>query len=250
MKLNTGYRQFMKFLSLLLLFTACVSAEVPEIFKGLFEEEIPVKANIGMVAPPKEIEKYITKVEVAARKNPEWFKQHSAASPPGIPLPYHENLGLTKEEYDDYIILWSKREFKSTEEVILILSKTLGDTWTLTASGGAGIISTLRYDPSKNIFRCPGGNMEFLDDIKTDGNHILGAWSGKEWRFQDSGLLGVTKQNFAIGKLASNNFGIIIYRSQELSSEGIRIHEQNVVLQFPLGKAGIAKPQTSPTKKK
>jgi hypothetical protein len=250
LELNTGYRKYMKLFSLLLLFTVCVSAEVPEIFKGLFEEEIPVKANIGIVAPPKEIEKYISKVEAAARKNPEWFKQHSAATPPGVPLPYHENLGLTKEEYDDYIILWAKREFKATEEVILVLSKTLGDTWTLTASGGAGIISTLRYDPSKNIFRCPSGNMEPLEDIKTDENHILGAWSGKEWRFQDSGLLGITKQNFAIGKYASNDFGIIIYRSQELSSAGARIHEQSIVLRFPLGKAVKVKPQTAPPKKK
>ncbi len=242
----------MKLFTLLLLFTASVSAEVPDIFKGLFEEEVPVKASIGMVTPPKEIEKFIAKVEIAARKNPEWFKQHTASAAPGVPLPYHENLGLTKEEYDEYLALWAKREFKSTEEVLLVLRKTLGNTWTLTATGGAGIISTLRYDPTKNNFVCPSGNMEPLDDIKTDEKHILGAWSGKEWRFQESGLLGITKQNFAIGKFEKNQFGIIIYRAQELSTEGARIHEQSLVLRFPLGKAGQAqaKPPAAPVKKK
>ncbi len=212
-----------------------------------------MKASIGMVTPPKEIEKFIAKVEIAARKNPEWFKQYTSAASPGVPLPYHENLGLTKEEYDEYIALWAKRAFKSTEEVLLILRKTLGDTWTLTATGGAGIISTLRYDPTKKTFRCPSGIMEPLEDIKTDEKHILGAWSGKEWRYQENGLLGITKQNFALGKFEKNDFGIVIYRSQEISPEGVRIHEESLVLRFPLGKAGQLKPKekaAAPPKKK
>jgi hypothetical protein len=201
-----------------------------------------------MVAPPKEIEKFIAKVEIAARKNPEWFKQHSAAAAPGVPLPYHENLGLTKEEYDEYIVLWAKREFKSNEEVLLVLRKTLGDTWTLTATGSAGIISTLRYDATKGNFRSPSGIMEPLDDIKTDEKHILGAWSGKEWRFQETSLLGITKQNFAIGRFDKTEYGIIIYRAQEVSPEGNSIYDQSLVLRFALGKAGQIKLQTKPVK--
>lgn len=240
----------MKLFSLLLLFTASVSAEVPVIFKGLFEEEVPVKASIGMVVPPEEIDKFIAKVEIAARKNPEWFKEYTAASSPGVPLPYHENLGLTKEEYDEYIALWGKRAFKSKEEVLLVLRKTLGDTWTLTATGSAGVISTLRYDPAKDTFRSPSGIMERLEDIKTDEKHILGAWSGKEWRFQEKSLLGLTKQNFAVGKFDKIEYGIVIYRAQEVSTAGTRILDENIVLRFPLGKGGQIKPQAAPTKKK
>lgn len=231
----------MKFFSLLILLTASVSAEVPDIFKGLFEEEVPVKASIGMVVPPAEIDKYIAKVKTAAAKNAEWYKEYSAASKPGVPLPYHENLGLTKEEYDDYITLWNKREFKSNEEVALVLRKTLGDTWTITATGSAGIISTLRYDPAKNVFRSPSGEMQNIDDIKTDANHVLGAWSAKEWRFQETSILGLTKQNFALGKFDKNDFGIIIYREVEVSTEGNVLHEKNIVLRFALGKAGQIK---------
>ncbi len=239
----------MKIFSLLILLTASLSAEVPEIFKGLFEEEIPVKASIGMVAPPKDIDKFIAKVEIAARKNPEWFKEYSVTAKPGVPLPFHENLGLTKEEYDDYIALWGKREFKSKEEVLLVLRKTLGDTWTLTATGSAGVISTLRYDSTKDTFRSPSGVMERLEDIKTDEKHILGAWSGKEWRFQEKSLLGLTKQNFAVGKFDKGEFGIVIYRALEVSTEGNRLLDENIVLRFPLGKAGQVKPQTAPAKK-
>lgn len=240
----------MKVFSLLLFLAVSLSAEVPEIFKGLFEEEIPVKAGIGMVAPPPEIDKYIAKVEAAVRKNPDWFKEYSTSALPGVPLPYHENLGLTKEEYEEYVALWNKREFIEREEVLLILRKTLGDTWTLTATGSAGVISTLRYDPAKDTFRSPSGIMERLEDIKTDEKHILGAWTGKEWRYQESGLLGLTKQNFAIGKFEKTKHGIIIYRAQEISTEGVRILDNSIVLRFLLGKEGQIKPEAAPAKKK
>ncbi len=232
----------MKVFSLLLFLTATLSAQVPEIFRGLFEEEVPVKASIGMVVPPAEIEKFIGKVEAAARKNPEWFKEFSANAQPGVPLPYHANLGLTKEEYDEYIALWAKREFKPQEEVILVLRKTIGNNWTLTATGGAGVISTLRYDAEKDVFRSPSGALERLDDIKADEKSILGAWTGKEWRYEEKGLLGMAKQNFAMGKFDKGNYGLVIYREQEVSTEGARLLDRSLVVRFTLGEAGQIKP--------
>jgi hypothetical protein len=239
----------MKVFSLLLLLTATLTAEVPEIFKGFFEEEVPVKANIGMVMPPVDIEKFIGKVETAARKNPEWFKEYSTSAQPGVPLPYHVNLGLTKEEYDEYIALWAKREFKPQEEVVFILRKTIGNNWTLTATGGAGVISTLRYDPEKDTFRSPSGTLTRLDDIKADDKSILGAWAGKEWRYQETGILGSVKQNFALGKFDKGNYGLVIFREQEVSTEGTRLLDRSLVVRFTLGEAGQIKPPAKPVSK-
>ena len=39
-------------------------------------------------------------------------------------------------------------------------------------------------------------------DINADARSILGAWKGHEWKFQEESILGKTKENFAIGKLA------------------------------------------------
>lgn len=236
----------MKILFLLFLSSFMLSAEVPEVFKGLFEEEVPVRGSIGVVMPPPEIEKYLAKVETAARKNPEWFKEYSAASKPGVPLPYHENLGLTKEEYDEYLALWNKREFKGREDVMLVLRKTLGDTWSLTASGEAGIISTLRYDPETDTYRSPNGVLKRLDDIDAGPDTILGAWTGKEWRFEETTGLGQTKENFAIGKFKDTGFGLVVYRAQEISTDGSRLLDKSLVVRFALGEAGHLKFPTEP----
>ncbi len=262
LEFRRGWSQFpsripMKFLAPLLvvsLVTSFAAAEAPKVFSGLFQQDVPVKGQIGMVIPPKEMDKYLAKVESAARKDPKWFREFSKQSKPGIPLPYDERLGLTKEEYADYLALWNKREFKAMEEVMLNLRQSAGGTWSITSTGGASTISTLRYSEKEDVFRSPNGDLKRIDDIKADANSILGEWSGAEWKFEEETGLGKTKENVALGRFAGNQYGIIVYRVQELSTEGTRLLDKSLVVRFPLGKTGQAKPAASkaatPAKKK
>lgn len=219
------------------------AAEVPKVFTGLFTKDIPVKGQIGMVLPPPEINKFVAKVETAARKDPEWFREFSAESKPGLPLPYDERLGLTKEEYAEYLALWEKREFKAMEEVMILLRESTNGSWALTATGGASMLTTLRYQGKDDSFRSPNGELKRIDDIEADASSILGQWSGSEWKFEEETSLGKTKENIALGTFAGDKFGIIVYRVQELSSEGTRLLDKSLVVRFALGKAGQIKQQ-------
>lgn len=242
---------FMKFhipLVALSLVASLPAAEVPKIFSGLFEKDLPVKGQIGMVVPPPEIDKYVAKVEVAARKDPKWFREMSSQSKPGAPLPFDERLGLTKVEYDEYLALWNKREFKPMEEVMLLLRQTAGDTWSITSTGNASTLSTLRYTAKSDTFRSPNGDLARIEDIKADPSSILGEWTGFEWKFEEETGLGKTKENFALGRFADKKFGLIVYRAQELSTEGTRLLDKSLVVRFPLGKPAPAAPKKKPAK--
>ena len=228
------------------LFSTFAKAEVPKVFEGLMERDVPVRGQIGMVLPPPEINKYVAKVEASARKDPKWFREFSRQAKPGVPLPYDERLGLTKEEYTEYLALWNKREFKAAEEVMLLLRQSSGGTWAITSTGGASTLSTLRYVEKDDLFRSPNGDLKRIDDIKADSTSILGDWTGSEWKFEEETSLGKTKENLAVGRFTDNKFGIIVYRVQELSSEGTRLLDKSMVIRFALGKAGQAKPASKP----
>ncbi|MBC8126215.1 MAG: hypothetical protein H8M99_03570 [Gloeobacteraceae cyanobacterium ES-bin-144] len=240
----------MNFRSTLIAFTLVANltaAEVPTIFTGLFQQDIPVKAQIGMVRPPQEIDKYIGKVEAAARKDPKWFQEYSAKAKPGVPLPFDERIGLTKQEYDEYIALWAKREFRGSEDIMLLLRQSAGGTWTINATGGASGVSTLRYNPKSDSFSSPNGEMKRIADIKSDASSIFGEWTGSEWKFEEETGLGKTKENIAVGRFADNKYGIIIYRVIELSTEGARLLDKSIVIRFPLGKSTAVAKETKPT---
>jgi hypothetical protein len=234
-----------------LTFTASLhAAETPKVFLGLLEANIPVRAQIGVVLPPPEIDKYVAKVEAAARKDPKWFREFSGSATPGAPLPFDERLGLTKEEYDEYLKLWEKREFKGVEEVMLLLRKSSGETWTISSTGGASTLTTLRYSPKDDLFRSPNGELKRIKDIAAESTSILGAWSGFEWKFEEDTGLGKIKENLAIGRFADKKHGLIVYRAQELSSEGTRLLDKSLVVRFVLGKAGQVKETAKPLPKK
>ncbi len=224
------------------------AAEVPKIFAGLFEQDVAVRGQIGVVLPPPEIDKYVAKVETAARKDPKWFREFSGSSKPGLPLPYDERLGLTKPEYEEYLTLWNKREFKGVEEVTLMLRQTAGDTWAITSTGSASTFSTLRYAAKNDTFRSPNGEMKRIEDIKADSTSILGEWTGAEWKFEEETGLGKTKENIAIGRFSDKKYGLIVYRAQELSTEGTRLLDKSLVVRFALGKAGQVKEPTAAPK--
>ena len=217
------------------------AAEAPKVFAGLFEPNVPMKGQIGVVMPPPEIDKLVAKVEAAARKDPKWFREFSAGVKPGIPLPFNERLGLTKPEYDEYLTLWSKREFKPREEVVVTLRENTSGSWSLAATGGASILTTLRYQSKSDTFRSPNGEMKRIDDVKADSTSILGEWSGFEWEFEEDTGLGKIKENFAIGRLAGNTYGLLIYRAQETSSEGSRLLDHSLIVRFPIGLTSAVK---------
>lgn len=237
----------MKFLAPFIALSCLASlsaAELPKVFAGLFEQDAPVKGQIGMVLPPPEIDKLVAKVETTARKDMKWFREFSGQAKPGVPLPYDERLGLTKEEYAEYLALWSKREFKPTEDVMLYLRQSSNGIWSITATGGASPIATLRYDAKEDSFSSPNGKLKRIDDIKPDPASILGDWGGPEWKFEEESELDKTKENFAIGRFTDQKFGLIVYRVQVLSTEGTRLLDKSLVVRFALGKAGQLKPSS------
>jgi len=223
------------------------AAELPEAFKGLLEPNAPKRGQIGMVVPPREIDKFVAKVEAAARKDPKWFREFSAKSKPGIPLPFDQRLGLTQQEYAEYLALWNKREFKAFEDVSVVLRPSSGNSWTITATGQASAISTLRFIPKEDVFRSPNGDLKRIEDIKAEASSILGEWTGREWKLEADTGLGKTKENFAIGRFTNKPFGLLVYRAQEVSTEGTRLLDRSLVIRFPIKSSATEK--TSEPKK-
>ena len=82
----------------------------------------------------------------------------------------------------------------------------------------------------------PGADTPFepLWIDRPDADSILGAWKGKEWRFQEETGLGTIKENLALGQTADGKFGMVVYRAQELTSSGTRLLDKSLVIRFPI----------------
>lgn len=214
--------------------------QVPETFSGLLAKDELVKGEVIIVLPPAEMDKHVAKVEAAAKRDPEWFAKFSKDAKPGVPLPFHEKLGLTKEEHEDYLKLWAAREFRAVAQVILQLREGKQGDWTVSATGAGNLISTLRYLPKEDVFQSPNGKLARIADIDADAQSILGEWKAREWKFEEENELGKSKENFAVGRTGDGKYGLLVYRMQEVSTQGTRLYDKSLVIRFGLGQS--AKP--------
>jgi len=248
---------FLRICALVLTGTFVHAQDAPEMLTALLKVDQPVRAEIVVVMPPPDIEKYISKVEQAAQKDPDWFTEYSKNTNPGVPLPFHEKLGITKQEYDEYLALWAKRELKPAQEISLLLRKSSDGRWNIIGSGAAAVVSSLRYSAQDDNWKSTNGIMSRLDDIRADANSILGAWTGKEWRFEEETSLSKIKENFAIGLTSDKKHHLIVYRAQELTTTGTRLLDKNIVIRIPASVAAApssegpakAKNPAKPTKR-
>lgn len=208
-----------------------VSAKTPEILAKFLKKDVAVPGDVGAIIPPKEINKYIVKVQEAAKADPEWHKEYAKNAKPGIPLPWHEKLGLTKEEYADYLKQWDKREFKAVQQVLVRLEEPKPGEWMIRVSGIGMPIALLRYNPKTDIFKSPNGELKRIEDIDAEERSILGAWTGHEWRYEKKDEFISTKENIALGKYKDGKHCLLIYRLQE-STSGLKLADKSLVIRF------------------
>jgi len=197
----------------------------------------PVMGEVGMIVPPKEISKYIAKVQAAAKLDPEWYTEYAKKSKAGLPLPWHEKLGLTKEDYADYLKLWSQRKFKVAQKVVLRLEEPNPGEWMIRVSGVGMPISLLRYYPETDQFKSTNGDLKRIEDIKAPKESILGAWQGQEWRFEEKTEYVWTKENIALGKYDDGSYCLLVYRIQE----AVTGYNKSLVIRFAPPKGSKAK---------
>lgn len=218
------------------LFVAADAKEAPKVLSDYLKADFTTRAELVAVVPPEELQKYTDKVRESAKKNPEWFKEYSKKIKDGIPLPYDDQLGLTKEEYAEYLSLWGKREMKPLPlgEVTLRLESPKEGNWVIRATGKASPLSLIRYQAKDDLMKSPNGPMKRLPDIDADEQSVLGKWTGHEWKFEEEGVLGKVKENLAIGKTGDGKYGLLVYRLQEVSSEGKPIYDRRFLIRFPM----------------
>ena len=210
--------------------------EAPAVLGTYLELGTPARGQVVVVEPPKEIEQYVAKVEEAARADPAWFKIYSKSAKPGIPLPFHEKLGLSKEDYAAYNKLWDERRMVPLKDgnVVVRLEQSKPGEWMIRVSGKGAPLSLLRYQQGKDVVKSPNGELVRLKDIDADPRSILGRWTGHEWRFEEEDTLGKIKENFGIGTLVGTKWGILVYRLQETSSAGKLLFDRSMVIRFPM----------------
>jgi hypothetical protein len=124
----------------------------------------------------------------AVKQKPAWFKEHKQMY--GQPVPYHPNLGLSKEEYNELLQLYSQNkpelQLSSVEDVEVIVKK---NKVRFNGKNDLQFMDNLEIDIRENIIRMNGHTLEFLGEESTDNadNIFKTAYTAYSYQFLEPG---------------------------------------------------------------
>lgn len=191
------------------------------------EEYIPkaaVNADIMVLGSTSSgrLQELTAKIKEGVSSNQEWYRQYLNAYT-GT-LPYDYRLGVSEEEYNEYLKLGSGlRLMKSAEATVDF--RWLSDTVIQIVTGPAladlnGIEIDLANDSVKTSFGILS-NRRVVNN--TDPNSASGPWRGVQWKLENVTTYGATSGvavKFALGRLTDTGRGILYFNAKEVRPDG------------------------------
>ena len=137
------------------------------------------------------VEELSSRMMASIQSNQEWYLEFAKTIPEGGKMPYHENLGLTREEYDELSDIYEniqpassgEEDFKITEKRKMIEFEAEGQLMGL---------NMLFYDVKRNAFFLDAGGGRFSPpltfsetvNVQTKKDGPYSEWHGFEWKFE------------------------------------------------------------------
>jgi hypothetical protein len=190
---------------------------------------LPV-AVMEVVGPPR-LNELSGRIAAALRSDPSWWNEVVGRTPAGQPLPYDPRMGVSRAEYDEFLMLGDQRTLqKRSDAIVQVIERNNG---ALELDGGdalrdlTGVVIDLKNDRVQTPFGV-ATERTTLNPSKS----VFGAWNGVQWSLRAPG----TSVKFAVGVLRPSDRGILFYEVKAQKTNGLMQDLVRIthVLTFPL----------------
>jgi hypothetical protein len=176
----------------------------------------------------------------AIKSNYEWFLEYAKTIPDGKPMPYHENLGLTKAEYNELLVHFKNIEVVSTGTGNIQIEQK-GDTIIFKSRGNLNNFNSLKIDTKSNVAVYGQYKMVVSDTLDVpEGNALGSKWKGYSWTFKVTANLDIDSIE-DLSKVKLKEYELIIGRLEKngktylsLSGKEIRNGTKPVDFELPV----------------
>lgn len=202
-----------------------------------------VVADIMEIKPSFRLLELSLKLKIGISKNQEWFIEYLKTVPEGEPMPYHPNMGMPEEEYNEFLQLSGNMEVMSMGQENLEIKK--GDTFvTFRGTGKLSLFDNVKIDLKNNQIYYKDYILAYEKEtiVEDDSNGFKSKWKGYIWRytlpddiedvdFTDLSNLSITNVKFTVGQLESNG-RIYLKLKEEIVENGVKIEDDELQILF------------------
>jgi hypothetical protein len=178
-------------------------------------------ADVMQMTYPRGMDELTKKLAQAIAKNPDWWAEHVKKAKPGQPVAYDVRLGLTQEEYTEYLSLSKKAVFKKVKTAKLNVKRN-GERVVLSFDDRLPNLKPIELDLKADVVITTYGTAADRSQITaSEAQKATGPWDGVQWKLVsvEEKPARSTSIQFALGKLKESGRGILYYNVSQVSEQ-------------------------------
>jgi hypothetical protein len=182
-------------------------------------------------------------MQQAIKENNDWMAQYARENDGPGALPYHENFGVSEEEYDRYIASMEAGEaaLRSDAEVSFEVVN-FGASSKLKASELLATVNNLEFDWAHDTVHTPWGDLVGSEEMKLDSEKAaLSPFVGRRWEMLSGDPEAVLTSESGSAKMLkvylgtrNDNQDVLLYFRAMSVQQGIVYVNDEVILQWPM----------------
>ncbi len=180
------------------------------------------EASILEMRMPDDATAIMAKFSQAVSAKPEWIQAYVASQrlKPGEPLPYHENMGVTEQEYARLIEAKAETKLRPVSDCNLMVKSNADGSLSVSGTKGAAVLNGLTIDSETMTIR--------YKDLSSDGCKVvipkksaLVSINGLDWnteKFAPPSTL--TVLSLTVGRYSHTTNGFLEFRATKAVGRG------------------------------
>ena len=175
----------------------------------------------------------IDKLQLGIAANQDWLADYLKEYE-GKELPYHPNLGLSQEEYEEYQRLSDNIKLYQSGAGIISIEKTGDEQYKISQLEGLRLIDNITIDLSENTVSTNYGTCKYNGAVKASDQQIAtGRWNGYSWILENmADSSNYQSVQFNLGQMEDSKKIIMYYQVRFANGEN-RLDDLEVI-QYPL----------------
>ncbi len=196
-----------------------------------------VRVSVMRLSGPPRLDGLMRRFREAISRDPAWMQQYVRENdlPAGETLPYHPNMGLSREEYDDMVLLMGRMVLMPVSEARLTIAR-LSSGITLDGEPDLARFTGITVDPERATVQTPLGTLAEVERVHPSaGQAITGPWDGYAWvldEFDPDTGTGV-RITLDLGRRTDQGDAILAYDARRMEA-GRLIDRVKWTLTYPL----------------
>jgi hypothetical protein len=220
---------------------ACSLLSAASTLAAPFDELLPGKGTEGHVMTltfSERMKELSVKMAAAYLKNKEWFIAAGKQGREGQPMPYDERMGVSREEYEEYLSPANRGQLKEVRAVKFDLIENPDGSYSLDAGPSLPMLKEVKFDSKRGVIATPYGILKDPKEVTiTEKGYVMGPWKGFTYHLSEGTYESLARNiagkviSLTVGRQTENGHRFLTYRASVLEN-GTRTTDFDITVMY------------------